>query len=52
MIRKAQIAAGSFGIAAQEFCLAAKDLLFFDERSKRNSYEYFDLWLNDYIRCE
>lgn len=51
MIRKAQIAAGSFGIAAQEFCLAAKDLLFFDERSKRNSYEYFDLWLNDDIRA-
>lgn len=51
MIRKAQIAAGAFGIAAQEFCLAAKDLLFFDERSKRNSYEYFDLWLNDDIRA-
>lgn len=51
MIRKAQIAASAFGIAAQEFCLAAKDLLFFDERSKRNSYEYFDLWLNDDIRA-
>ena len=51
MIRKAQIAASAFGIAAQEFCLAAKDLLFCDERSKRNSYEYFDLWLNDDIRA-
>ncbi len=51
LMKKAQVAAGAFGIAAEEFCLSAKDLLFFDERSKKNSYEYFDLWLNDDIRA-
>lgn len=50
LIRKAQIAAESCNIAAQEFCLEAKDLLYFAEKNKRSSYEYFDLWLNDDIR--
>ena len=31
--------------------MSAKDLLFFGEGSKKSSYEYFDLWLNDTIRA-
>ncbi len=51
LLNKAKVSAGAFGIAAQEFCLSAKDLLFFGEGSKKSTYEYFDLWLNDDIRA-
>lgn len=47
---KANSAGGAFAIAAQEFCLAAKDLLYFDSHAKGKSYEYIELWLNDEIR--
>lgn len=51
LLNKAKTSAGAFGIAAQEFCLSAKDLLFFGEGSKKSTYEYFDLWLNNDIRA-
>lgn len=50
LIDKAQTAAGAFTIAAEEFCLSAKDLLVFDEKSRSRGYEWFDLWLNTEIR--
>ncbi len=50
LIAKAQTCAGAFAIAAEEFCLGAKDLLVLDPKQRRNGYEYFDLWLNDDIR--
>lgn len=50
LISKAQTAAGAFAIAAEEFCLSAKDLLVFDEKSRSRGYEWFDLWLNTEIR--
>ena len=50
LISKAQTAAGAFSIAAEEFCLSAKDLLVFDEKSRSRGYEWFDLWLNTEIR--
>lgn len=50
LIDKAQTAAGAFAISAEEFCLSAKDLLVFDEKSRSRGYEWFDLWLNTEIR--
>lgn len=50
LVHKAQSAAQAFGIAGEEFCLRAKDLLFFDETKRSRGYEYFDLWLSDEIR--
>lgn len=50
MTSKAKTASGAFAIAAEEFCLSVKDLLYFDPKSKGRGYEYFDLWLNDDIR--
>ena len=50
LIAKAKTAAGAFGIAAEEFCLGAKDLLLFDQKSRSRGYEWFDLWLNSEIR--
>ena len=50
LIAKAETAAGVFSIAAEEFCLSAKDLLVFDQKSRSRGYEWFDLWLNSEIR--
>lgn len=50
LVHKAQSAAQAFGIASEEFCLRAKDLLYFDSSKRSKGYEYFDLWLNDDIR--
>ena len=50
LILKAETAAGAFSIAAEEFCLSAKDLLVFDQKSRSRGYEWFDLWLNSEIR--
>lgn len=50
LITKAQTVAGAFAIAAEEFCLRAKDLLLFDQKSRSRGYEWFDLWLNSEIR--
>ena len=50
LIVKAETAAGAFSIAAEEFCLSAKDLLVFDQKSRSRGYEWFDLWLNSEIR--
>ena len=50
LIVKAETAAGAFSIAAEEFCLSAKDLLVFDQKSRTRGYEWFDLWLNSEIR--
>ncbi len=50
LIAKAQTCAGAFAIAAEEFCLGAKDLLLHDSKHSSRGYEYFDLWLNDDIR--
>ena len=50
LIAKAETAAGAFSIAAEEFCLSAKDLLVFDQKSRSRGYEWFDLWLNSEIR--
>lgn len=50
LISKARTNAEAFAIAAEEFCLGAKDLLFFDQKTRSRGYERFDLWLNDEIR--
>ena len=50
LITKAETAAGAFSITAEEFCLSAKDLLVFDQKSRSRGYEWFDLWLNSEIR--
>ena len=50
LIVKAETAAGAFSIAAEEFCLSAKDFLVFDQKSRSRGYEWFDLWLNSEIR--
>ena len=50
LIAKARTCAGAFAIAAEEFCLGAKDLLVFDQKSRSRGYEWFDLWLNSEIR--
>ena len=50
LIAKAETTAGAFSIAAEEFCLSAKDLLVFDQKSRSRGYEWFDLWLNSEIR--
>lgn len=50
LISKAKTCAGAFAIAAEEFCLGAKELLLFDEKSRSRGYEWFDLWLNQEIR--
>lgn len=50
LISKARTNAEAFAIAAEEFCLGAKDLLFFDQKTRSRGYERFDLWLNDDIR--
>lgn len=50
LISKARTNAEAFAIAAEEFCLGAKDLLFFDQKARSRGYERFDLWLNDDIR--
>lgn len=50
LISKARTNAEAFAIAAEEFCLGAKDLLFYDQKARSRGYERFDLWLNDDIR--
>lgn len=50
LIAKAQAEAGAFALTAEEFCLSAKDLLVFDQKSRSRGYEWFDLWLNTEIR--
>lgn len=50
LISKARTNAEAFAIAAEEFCLGAKDLLFFDQKTRSRGYERFDLWLNDDVR--
>lgn len=50
LISKARTHAEAFDIAAEEFCLGAKDLLFFDQKTRSRGYERFDLWLNDEVR--
>lgn len=51
LISKALNQSGAFAAAAEEYWLAAKDLLAFDDRPKSRGYEYFDLWLSDEIRA-
>lgn len=50
LVAKAHTAAGAFAIAAREYTLRVKDLLYFAPHQKSKGYEYFDLWLNDDIR--
>ncbi|MGN0302148.1 MAG: helicase C-terminal domain-containing protein [Anaerotardibacter sp.] len=50
LVAKAHSAAGAFAIAAKEYTLRVKDLLYFAPQQKSKGYEYFDLWLNDDIR--
>lgn len=50
LLSKTRNAGTAFAIAAEEYCLSVKDLLYFDTRKKNQSYEYLDLWLNDEIR--
>lgn len=50
LITKARNAGGAFAIAAEEFTLRVKDLLYFNPQPKRSGYEYIDLWLNEDIR--
>lgn len=50
MLSKTRNAGNAFAIAAEEYCLSVKDLLYFDTRKKNRGYEYLDLWLNDEIR--
>ena len=51
LLSKTRNAGIAFAIAAEEYCLSVKDLLYFDTRKKNQSYEYLDLWLNDEIRA-
>lgn len=51
LISKTRNAGVAFAIAAEEYCLSVKDLLYFDTRKKNQGYEYLDLWLNDEIRA-
>lgn len=51
LISKTRNAGVAFAIAAEEYCLSVKDLLYFDTRKKGQGYEYLDLWLNDEIRA-
>ena len=50
LISKTRNAGVAFAIAAEEYCMSVKDLLYFDTRKKSQGYEYLDLWLNDEIR--
>lgn len=50
LLSKTRNAGNAFAIAAEEYCLSVKDLLYFDTRKKNQSYEYLDLWLNEEIR--
>lgn len=50
LISKACKAGGAYAMAAEEFCLRVKDLLYFDPQSKKSGYEYSELWLNEDIR--
>lgn len=50
MLSKTRNAGVAFAIAAEEYCLSVKDLLYFDTANKRQRYEYLDLWLNEEIR--
>ena len=50
MLSKTRNAGVAFAIAAEEYCLSVKDLLYFDMANKRQRYEYLDLWLNEEIR--
>lgn len=51
LLSKTRNAGNAFAIAAEEYCLSVKDLLYFDTRKRSQGYDYLDLWLNDEIRA-
>ena len=51
LINTARTSAGAFAIAAEEFCLGAKDLLSLAPHSRSKGYERFDLWISADIRA-
>ena len=50
LISTARTCSGAFAVAAEEFCLGAKDLLVYDSQPKSRGYSFFELWLNEEIR--
>lgn len=50
LISAARTCSGAFAVAAEEFCLGAKDLLVYDSQPKSRGYSFFELWLNEEIR--
>lgn len=48
---KARSAGQAFGSAAEAFCAALPELLFYDANRRSKGYETVDLWLNDEIRA-
>lgn len=50
LIAKARVDGEAFAMAAEEYCLSVKDLLYYDTQKKGRGYDYFDLWVNDEIR--
>lgn len=50
LVSKALTAGGAFSMAANEFVMRTKDLLYFDSQQKKSGYERFELWLNEEIR--
>ncbi|MDO5334551.1 MAG: helicase C-terminal domain-containing protein [Coriobacteriia bacterium] len=50
LIAKACTDGDAFAVAAEEYCLAIKDLLYYDPQKKGRGYEYFDLWVNEEVR--
>lgn len=47
---KAKKQGSAFALAAQDFVLHMKDLLFFDSAKRGKGYEYFELWLSPEVR--
>lgn len=48
---KARSAGKAFGAAAESFCAALPDLLYYEGPRKAKGYESVDLWLNEEIRA-
>lgn len=50
LLSKTRNAGIAFSMAAEEYCLSVKDLLYFDTSKKNQGYTTLDLWLNEEIR--
>lgn len=50
LLSKAITESREFAIAAEEYCLSVKDLLFYDTQKKGRGYDYLDLWISDEVR--